>query len=260
VPLDGGDGGEAIALLVADSPGALVEQLEVSGVFGGTGGPPGGRLPGLDVDLDPDVNGECALQGGRYQCFLQGSDGNPGDAYGAVLLSSPGAALRRALIQGVRGGVRGAAVRVVDSEGAELWHLTAYATRGAEQLNRTLLNPAPAAEPAGVWMEGAAVTLTHSILSETGRVAVETVDAAGSAVSYTNVHSQTLSADLLVLGLQVDSPRFVQPGADFHLSADSPCVDAGDPALECGAEPGGDACVLDLGYYGGSAEANARPQ
>ncbi len=42
---------------------------------------------------------------------------------------------------------------------------------------------------------------------------------------------------------------------DFSLVPGSPCVDAGDPVRGCGEEPGGEACVPDLGHLASTAEA-----
>jgi predicted outer membrane repeat protein len=43
------------------------------------------------------------------------------------------------------------------------------------------------------------------------------------------------------------NPRFVDPtSSDYHLQADSPCIDAGGPSYNA---PRGGACVIDMGVY-----------
>ena len=54
-------------------------------------------------------------------------------------------------------------------------------------------------------------------------------------------------------------PLFVDPGAgDYHLRPGSPAIDAGDPATPFDAEPDPDGGRVDLGAYGGTAEAGGR--
>jgi len=55
-------------------------------------------------------------------------------------------------------------------------------------------------------------------------------------------------------------PRFVDPaGDDVHLMADSPYIDRGDPQQDVGAEPAPNGGIVNLGAYGGTAEATPTP-
>lgn len=49
------------------------------------------------------------------------------------------------------------------------------------------------------------------------------------------------------------TPQFADSG--FHLSAKSPCIDAGDPSSSAAAEPSPNGAKIDLGAYGGTVEA-----
>lgn len=58
----------------------------------------------------------------------------------------------------------------------------------------------------------------------------------------------------------LDVPGFVDPGAgDFHLGADSKCVDAGDPFDPVGEEPLQNGGRINMGAYGGTPEATTSP-
>jgi hypothetical protein len=49
--------------------------------------------------------------------------------------------------------------------------------------------------------------------------------------------------------------RCLDRAEEIRLAAGSACVDAGTPGAQlCGDEPGGEACRLDLGHLGGTAE------
>ncbi|MBK8267810.1 MAG: right-handed parallel beta-helix repeat-containing protein [Planctomycetes bacterium] len=53
-------------------------------------------------------------------------------------------------------------------------------------------------------------------------------------------------------------PRFVKPSADdFHLAANSPCIDAGDPASPFANEPNNNGRA-DMGRYGNASDAPRR--
>jgi len=59
-------------------------------------------------------------------------------------------------------------------------------------------------------------------------------------------------------GIAESDPRLVDvAGRDLHLAPDSPAIDAGDPAASYGAEPDPNGCRVNLGYYGGTAEATS---
>jgi len=67
--------------------------------------------------------------------------------------------------------------------------------------------------------------------------------------------------------LDID-PLFVLPGiwdngtwieGDYHLAVGSPCIDAGDPSTPVGFEPEPNGGRINLGVYGGTADASLSP-
>ena len=54
-------------------------------------------------------------------------------------------------------------------------------------------------------------------------------------------------------------PLFADPNnGDYHLAANSPCVDAGDPASDYSLEPEPDGGRINMGAYGNTAEAECK--
>jgi len=49
-------------------------------------------------------------------------------------------------------------------------------------------------------------------------------------------------------------PLFLAPG-DYHLAADSPCIDGGDPTDSIGVEPAPCGGRINMGAYGGTIDA-----
>ena len=82
---------------------------------------------------------------------------------------------------------------------------------------------------------------------------------------------------LKTVGSGCDDPMFVDADAlDFHLASESghwdeessdwtvddrtsPCIDAGDPAADLGEEPAPNGSVVNVGVYGGTAQASKSP-
>jgi len=108
-------------------------------------------------------------------------------------------------------------------------------------------------------------------------------DAATALVSYSNIQGG-LDAGCVDGGEnQGEDPRFVAPGAwgggawtqgDYRLASEaghwtpagwvadpltSPCIDAGDPADGVGLEPAPNGACVNLGAYGGTAQASKSP-
>jgi len=46
---------------------------------------------------------------------------------------------------------------------------------------------------------------------------------------------------------------------DYHLKSGSGCIDAGDPSMSCGAEPEPNGGRINMGAYGGTAQATRSP-
>ena len=71
-------------------------------------------------------------------------------------------------------------------------------------------------------------------------------------VSY-GIHQTSSGGGTLTLGPGVQVGADPLFGADYHLGAGSPGINAGDPASSCSVEPNG--CPVDLGRWGGTASA-----
>jgi nitrous oxidase accessory protein NosD len=106
---------------------------------------------------------------------------------------------------------------------------------------------------AAVFVAGAGLTVTNSVISGASGTAV-TVEGAGNAptwryndaspASFAGMADPTGSNGNLAV-----APQWIDPdGGDFHLAAGSPCVDAGDPARN-----DLDGSRADLGIFGGEA-------
>ena len=55
-----------------------------------------------------------------------------------------------------------------------------------------------------------------------------------------------------------EDPLFVDPdNGDFHLQAESPCIDTGKPTNECSGEPAPNGCRVNMGAYGNTDEATS---
>ena len=62
----------------------------------------------------------------------------------------------------------------------------------------------------------------------------------------------------LSVGCVNGSPSFVAPGqGDYHLQADSPAIDSGDPESTFSHEPSPNGCRRDMGAYGDTEDATA---
>jgi hypothetical protein len=106
----------------------------------------------------------------------------------------------------------------------------------------------------GLAGEGGKSTLTNSIVYFNGIEAGGTqIDGAPRSATYCDIEGGFAGAG----NIDAD-PRFVADG-DYHLASDSPCIDAGDPADDPGAEPAPNGGRINLGAYGGTAQATCAP-
>ena len=174
--------------------------------------------------------------------------------------------------------------------------IVAYESQALALLSDTLAgNGGSAVSLADYGNYGSAATLRNNIISAVGTgnacvsshyVSVEGLDynlfypTAGAAVgSYDDVGRPTLGDWQAATGQDAHSrsadPLFVDPAAgDYHVQstagswhggtfsadgADSPCIDAGDPTVPVGAEPAPNGARINLGAYGGTAQASKTP-
>jgi len=77
-------------------------------------------------------------------------------------------------------------------------------------------------------------------------------------ITYSDIQDIELSNNGTVtgnIGNINQDPLFINPENDFHLSASSPCIDAGNPASDYSLEPAYNGRRINLGAYGGTPEA-----
>jgi parallel beta-helix repeat protein len=114
-------------------------------------------------------------------------------------------------------------------------------------------------------------TVTNSIVYFNGN-GVAQIDISSGTVTYSNVQGSYPGDG----NIDVD-PLFADPaGGDYHLKSQagrwhsgsetwimddvtSPCIDAGDPAIEVGLEPDPNGGIINIGAYGGTAQASKSP-
>ena len=236
-------GGDAVGIGVLESGDLSVAENDVRGLRGGS---PGGRAAGLVLDRvvgGPQVVGNRVNQvaggGGQVQPEFPA-----GDATGVWMNEAEDATIRNTLITRIGGGhVHG--VRLKRSGGARLTHATIAHLNGAYESSGARVEDSPE------------TVIDHTVFAVTSGPALE-----GGAVSWSlafDADAPDWAGALEGPGLQVADPLFVDPDAgDFEYRPDSPAVDGGDLDADCGLEPGGASCRLDLGHRGGTRLGQSR--
>jgi parallel beta-helix repeat protein len=107
----------------------------------------------------------------------------------------------------------------------------------------------------GLYCSGASPVFINSILwGDTPQEIYQTGSDNDISISYSDIQggypgTGNIDAD----------PLFVDaPNGDFHLSANSPCIDAGDPASDFSLEPEPDGGRINMGAYGNTPEAECK--
>ncbi|TWT43974.1 hypothetical protein RAS1_03780 [Phycisphaerae bacterium RAS1] len=104
----------------------------------------------------------------------------------------------------------------------------------------------------GIQVEGMSeVSVTNCIFWDNGGDDFAVVPDSTLAVSYTCSEEAIAGTGNIQM-----NPRFVDAGSDdYHLAADSPCIDAADPAAPFDQEPADNGGRADMGRYGNASDA-----
>ncbi len=251
----GQPGAEAVAIRVEGVSGTTtIDDTRVELIRGGRGGAnqdltssPGGRAAGVLIS-------DCAAVS-LTESALQGIVGGPDSAdqalqgAGAGLLIEGGNLVaRNTLISGVEGS-EAVGVSLTDVSLAEVLRATIVASHGV-----------------GLSIRGEVFSLrvADSIFALLGASIVNAVEEPERVqVDYCNFDRVAAPAEGALGDHNLsENTRFTNEIlADYSLQAGSPCVDAGDPSGDCGAEPvgEGDTCAPDMGHLAGTGAAKARP-
>jgi hypothetical protein len=229
----------------------------------------GGNSPVVSFAHGEDAN--CLLTG-----FV--ITGGKGRSVGAIRCTAASPTISNCLIVGNRAtDWNGAAILCTDSK--------------ATFINCTIADNRAGSFGAGLSLVNSNVTVVNSILWGNRPNEIQTEDDGLPSICYSSVAGGwagvgNLVADPLFaslghwadggnLGVTVpwDDPRAVWVMGDYHLqsqagrwdsrtgtwvwdTATSPCIDAGDPTTPIGQEPSPNGGIINLGAYGGTAEAS----
>ncbi len=110
-----------------------------------------------------------------------------------------------------------------------------------------------------IWSSPSVIELTNCILWDNGDEIWNNDDSTITATfSDILVETRTLWPGE---GNIKNNPLFADPAnGDYHLLAGSPCIDAGDPTTSVGSEPLPNGGRINMGAYGGTAEASTSPE
>ncbi len=246
------------------------------------------RLTGLDANTAPlpVIEGTAA---GPVVCFMRGEDPNciltgfvitagKGQQAGAILCSRSSPIVANCLIVGNRAAA---------SEGAALYCQNSQ----AQFINCTIADNVGGERGAAIIVADSRVTISHSIvwgntpqqilLSGDSGPSITYSDIAGAWPDAANLENEPFFvergywADPDQIKREVDPNRSdaIWVAGDYHLRSEagrwdpqtqswvqdgmtSPCIDAGDPLAPLGDEPEPHGDIINLGAYGGTAQAS----
>ena len=216
-----------------------VRVHDLRGGHGGLGGGGGGPVVGLRLEDCDHVE----LDDVRVRRLAAGEpdpEGEPGVATGLQLVRTKPVTAVRVLADDVD-------VAVNFGEGTDLVRLANLTVHDVTD---------------GVVADEASLDLFElrdSIFSRVTGVAVRNHEANGpvelSYCAFDRVETETNGAVEIDEGTILRGERCLDRADEITLAAGSACIDAGTPGAQfCGEEPGGEACRLDLGHLGGTAE------
>ncbi len=248
------------------------------------------QLLGIDPN-DPNGTSYPVIDGGGAgpvvtfaggedpNCVLMGFviTGGRGGPAGAISCAGSSPTIMNCLIVGNRAS---------DSNGAAVY----CADSNAVFVNCTITDNAGGHDGAGLLVENGVVIVTNSILWGNTPREILVTGAGEPSITYSDVAGGwsgqgNIDADPLFVGpgawdgngTPLNPADDVWIGGDYHLQSQagrwdgqtqawvhdevtSPCIDAGDPASPLGAEPVPHGGLINLGAYGGTADAAKSPQ
>ena len=240
---DGGTGGDGIGILVMGTSFAALSANVVSESQGGEGGigksgnkSATGGTGGSGLGVHVMETSACTLSGTVVSSMESGA-GGAGKYPGAT--------------------GRAACVRANGSPQLLLRRMTCHDVASDEAGNAY-----------GIWMDEPAagpVQVLDSIVSGTTGYCLYNSDKNAMLVlsaSYSDLFdcglAQASNASVAGTCISAD-PLFVDAeNGDFHLQAESPCIDAGKATSECSGEPAPNGCQVNMGAYGNTAEAASK--
>lgn len=183
----------------------------------------------------------------------------PGRASGIFIDDEAHASIRHNLIYANACGYRGGAAVAVDG-------LDTEKLSTAELIHNTIVNHDCKGPGESLQVQNAKVTVSSTIFWNNGDD-FHLLENASLEVSYSVARESVKGT-----GNIAEDPRFADPSqGDFHLAskvgrfaagqwvqddADSPGIDAGDPALDAGAEPAPNGGRVNMGAFGGTPQAS----
>ncbi len=274
------NGRDAVGIRVKGCADCTVRDNVVSAVIGGHGSTPastsysagsGGR--GVGIWLENMTGGQVIdnrifdIEGG--ETFVNFNAGTPGESMGIRLAGADNLVVRGTRAYDLRGSA-GYGLWVDTSSQLTVSHVLAYdlgvppasstsAAVSLDAVDATVIRHLTAAFDAannvvGVQVRGGDVTVTHSIISGAA-ACVSTAASAKTTVEYSDLYDcgDPASGATLGDGVLTKDPLFAD--LDYRLDPMSPCIDAGQPEATGCFEPSPNGSALNLGYYGGTAEA-----
>ncbi len=249
----GSEGVPAVGIRLVETRGdSVVSGNVVEELRGGRGGGQvdgAGRPGGQAIAILMDDCVSVSLRGNDVRRIL-GGEGGVGGTRGEAL---------GVLVQG--GNLQAANNLVASVDGEVATGLSLVGVRLAEVVRTTFADVsgtglAISGEVQSVFVADSIFALADASVSYTGE------DGERVTVDYCNF-DRAVPPENMVVGEHnlAANTRFTSEFAgDYSLQPGSPCVDAGDPASDCGLEPrgDGDSCRADMGHLAGTASARAR--
>ena len=253
------------------------------------------ELTGFDPN-DPSVAAWPVLDGGGMDTVVSFTNGEDPDCLlaGFVLVAGNGRTAGAIRCAGSSPTVANCLIvgnRVNESEGAAVYCTDSHATF----INCTIADNYSGIDGGGLYLRNSPVVVQNSILWRNWPAQILSVDSSASLIRYSMVTggcpglgNQTCDPQFVAAGhwslrgwprvtVAPDDPNAVWVMGDYHLQSQagrwdskagqwrrdeamSPCIDSGDPATPVGREPLPNGGIINLGAYGGTAEASKSPR
>jgi len=270
-------GRQGVGIRVEGCDGCLVNGNSVADIVGGQGGygKNNGGPAAQGVGILLDGCSACSVEGNSVGSVEGGKGGGPtnvsqyaglaGPASGFKIVDSAGTKFSNNLVRTVRRrwGKQGVAVRATCVEVGKGSPLTVQHLTCRDVGLGTYV-----ADGSGVALASDADSQVHvqnSIIADATGPCLDGLASNTGLLSatYSDLFNCTAGASQdAIVGtgcLELD-PLFVNAsGGNLHVEATSPCIDSGNPASQCSDEPVPNGCRVNIGAYGGTAEATSDP-